>query len=73
MEDYQKLQDAKDNEDSDKILSLKEKMLEKEKQVLKLQMELQEKDRSLKEKTAIIKTLEDKLHNLEAKHAHEIE
>jgi len=35
---------------------MKEKVLEKEKQILKLQMELQEKERPLKEKTAIIKT-----------------
>jgi hypothetical protein len=44
-------------------------MLEKDKMVLKLQVELQEKDRPLKEKAAMIKTLEEKIKNLESKHA----
>lgn len=48
-------------------------MLDKEKQILKLQLELQEKDRPLKEKTATIVKLEDKIRVIEKKYKEELD
>lgn len=52
---------------------MKEKIKEKERQVSKLQMEVLEKDKPLKEKVVLIKRMEEKLASIETCHEKEME
>ncbi|CDW91583.1 UNKNOWN [Stylonychia lemnae] len=73
LEELQRQSEDKHIQEDPQVNELKVRMLDKEKQILKLQLELQEKDRPLKEKTATIVKLEDKIRVIEKKYKEELD
>eukprot|EP00347_Sterkiella_histriomuscorum_P022304 403330954 len=73
LEELQKQNEDKQDHEITEVSTLKQIMQEQEKQIIKLQLDIQEKDKPLKEKTSIIQKLEEKLKNLESKYQEEIQ